>query len=80
MNTHLPIRPIRGVTQVVVHDETRSTDTDHRGRTVLICPDTNCGHRGRYSVITIDWRSGECRQIGRELPLRLAREVARVGC
>ena len=79
MNTPLPIRPIREVTQVVVHDETTATDTDHKGRTVLICPDEASGHRGRYSVITINWRSGKCHQIGRELPLRLARKVARAG-
>ncbi len=44
---------------------------------VLIAPDLKAGSAGACTVIKIDLRKGTAVCIGRELPLGMAREVAR---
>lgn len=44
---------------------------------VLIAPDLNAGSAGACTVIKIDLRKGTAVCIGRELPLGMARDVAR---
>lgn len=50
---------------------------DHVGHFTLIAPDPNAGRKHRYSVIRIDYQTGQAECIGRELDLKLARKVAK---
>lgn len=50
----------------------------HYARTIaMIAPDPMAGRKGRYSVIRIYSHTGQVVVIGRELPLGLARKVAK---
>lgn len=51
--------------------------TDHVGCFILIAPDPMAGLKHRYSVIKVDYQSGKATCIGRELPLNLARKIAK---
>ena len=50
---------------------------DHIGKFVMVCPDPSAGRRNRYSVISIDYQTGQAETIGRELPLAHARRIAK---
>lgn len=50
---------------------------DHVGSFVLIAPDPMAGRKHVYSVIRVDYQSGQAVCIGRELDLPLARKVAK---
>jgi hypothetical protein len=49
---------------------------DHFGHFTLIAPDPNAGRRHRYSVIRVDYQTGQATCLGREVPLKQAREIA----
>lgn len=69
----LPI--VRTVKEVLSFEDVAAHD--HVGSFVIIAPDPMAGARYRYSVIRVDYQTGETRCIGRELPLGLARKVAK---
>lgn len=59
--------------KIVLKDEERFSYERHQ---VLIAPDPHAGHSGRYSVIHIQVETGQASMLGREIPLRLARQLA----
>lgn len=58
--------------KVVLKDERRFLYERHQ---VLIAPDPHSGCSGRYSVIHIQVETGQASMLGREVPLRHARQL-----
>lgn len=50
---------------------------DHVGSFTIIAPDPMAGRKHRYSVIRVDYQSGQATCIGRELDLKTARQIAK---
>jgi hypothetical protein len=49
---------------------------DHIGSFTLIAPDTNTGKENVYSVLRVDYQTGQTRVLGREVHLQTARRLA----
>ncbi len=72
---NLPLPIVHKVLEV--HDHQDFSAMDHAGSFCLIAPDPMAGRAARYSVIRVNYRTGQADTIGRELPLGMARKVAR---
>ena len=66
---------IRDVTEV--YEQSLGGHPHYARATAMIAPDPNAGKRNRYSVIRVYSHTGQVVVIGRELPLGLARRVAK---
>jgi hypothetical protein len=75
--THDKVLPIvRHIREVYSFEDPNSYD--HNGCVVLIAWDPMSGKAPhRYSVLRIDYQTGETIVIGRELPLQHARQIAK---
>jgi hypothetical protein len=71
----LPLPLVFEVMEVFDHHDPKALD--HVGSFVLIAPDRMSGRRARYSVIRVDYQTGQATTIGRELSLKIARQVAK---
>lgn len=49
------------------------------GMVRFIAPDPMSGRKGRYTVVELDLDSGRAICIGRELPKKLAKRIAKIG-
>lgn len=65
---------VRSIREVYSFED--SDAFDHVGSFVIIAPDTMSGRRNRYSVIRVDYQTGQAERIGCEVDLTLAREIA----
>lgn len=68
----LPIPSFLSAKEVVTHHDSRG----EYKKFVMIAPDHNSGSRNKYSVISINAKTGKATCIGRELPLKQSREIA----
>ena len=73
----LPLPIVLEVLEVHDHQYFSKWKIDQEGFFVLIAPDHQAGRKHRYSAISIDYATGQAITIGRELPLKFARKIAR---
>ena len=73
MKHNLPyVRAVKEVVSFEVEDS-----FEHKGHFTLIAPDPMAGRRSGYSVIRINYETGKTKVLGREVPLGLARKLAK---
>lgn len=66
---------VRSVREVYSYEDQGADH--HVGHFIFLALDPMAGHKNRYSVIKVDYESGQAEVLGRELPLDHARKIAK---